>query len=428
MKITDIKTFLMQVDTSKLRNWAADTPFGSHTDSQGVQGTRNWLFVKVYTDEGVVGIGECSGWPRVIETAVQDLKHVVIGEDPAHIEKAVAEDDDRDHGPRHDRKQSAAVRSPASTWRSGTSREKWLDTPVWNLFGGKAARSDPHLQPRQHRRIRTQREGARDYGGEVRRRCRSGAQGGDAARRARATMSTSCSTCTAPPWAHAARCGHRWRARSSRTICCSSRTPSRRRISMATSASATRPTFPLAAGERMTGHLWSARVDRAGTGRRGCSRTPDAPAASRKCARLRRWPRAHHIMMGAAFRLARAQWRNTPHCTCSPAYRTHSFWKRLEGRLAGPARHTVVPPPRRGRWLHRRARRAGAWRGHRRGVRRQIPEFAQCLGAGFGEFGGLRRGHLGRAPVCSNAPQAPQVSPPELSRHRREVCVGGRLE
>ena len=42
---------------------------------------------KVYTDEGIVGIGECSGWPRVIETAVQDLKRILIGEDPTHIER-----------------------------------------------------------------------------------------------------------------------------------------------------------------------------------------------------------------------------------------------------------------------------------------------------------------------------------------------------
>lgn len=87
MKITDIKTFLMHVGAPDLKAWASDNAFGSDTLSKGITGTRNWLFVKVYTDEGIVGIGECSGWPRVIETAVQDLKRILIGEDPTHIER-----------------------------------------------------------------------------------------------------------------------------------------------------------------------------------------------------------------------------------------------------------------------------------------------------------------------------------------------------
>ena len=48
---------------------------------------RNWCFVKVYTDEGITGLGEGSGWPRVVETAINDLKPIVIGEDPMNIER-----------------------------------------------------------------------------------------------------------------------------------------------------------------------------------------------------------------------------------------------------------------------------------------------------------------------------------------------------
>ncbi len=70
MKITDIKTFL--VDATPPGGWGG--------------GGRNWLFVKVETDEGIVGWGEASGWPRVIETAVQDLKTVLVGLDPGRIE------------------------------------------------------------------------------------------------------------------------------------------------------------------------------------------------------------------------------------------------------------------------------------------------------------------------------------------------------
>lgn len=69
MKITEIKTFL--VDASSPSAWA----------------TRNWLFVKVETDEGISGLGEASGWPRVIQTAIADLTPLLIGEDPRRIER-----------------------------------------------------------------------------------------------------------------------------------------------------------------------------------------------------------------------------------------------------------------------------------------------------------------------------------------------------
>lgn len=48
MKLTAVKTFL--VDASPPNGWGG--------------GGRNWLFVKLFTDEGITGIGEASGWPR----------------------------------------------------------------------------------------------------------------------------------------------------------------------------------------------------------------------------------------------------------------------------------------------------------------------------------------------------------------------------
>jgi galactonate dehydratase len=69
VQITDIKTFL--VDASAPGGWP----------------TRNWLFVKVETDEGVYGLGEASGWPRVIQTAIADLTPILVGEDPQRIER-----------------------------------------------------------------------------------------------------------------------------------------------------------------------------------------------------------------------------------------------------------------------------------------------------------------------------------------------------
>jgi galactonate dehydratase len=129
MKITGIQTLLMQAGAPSDRAWASDGK-GHQT------GSRNWLFVKVMTDEGIYGVGECSGWPRVIETAVRDLAGVLVGEDPAHIEKLwqkmmVAQ---MAHG------MTGVVGAGAM---SGIDMALWdikgkaLGTPVWNLLGGQ---------------------------------------------------------------------------------------------------------------------------------------------------------------------------------------------------------------------------------------------------------------------------------------------------
>ena len=71
MKITDIKTYLVDANVPQTAGWRS----------------RNWLFIKVFTDEGIYGVGEGSGWPRVVETAVKDLTPILIGENPFEIEK-----------------------------------------------------------------------------------------------------------------------------------------------------------------------------------------------------------------------------------------------------------------------------------------------------------------------------------------------------
>lgn len=129
MKITNIRTFLMQAGAPSDTAWASDGK-GHQT------GSRNWLFVKVETDEGLYGIGECSGWPRVIETAVRDLSNVLIGEDPAHIEKLwqkmlVAQ---MGHGMTGIVGAGAMTGIDMALW---DLKGKALNTPVWNLLGGK---------------------------------------------------------------------------------------------------------------------------------------------------------------------------------------------------------------------------------------------------------------------------------------------------
>jgi galactonate dehydratase len=71
MKITEVKTFLMHAGMPDSTGWRA----------------RNWLFIKIYTDEGIYGVGEGSGWPRVVETAVRDLAPLIIGDNPFELEK-----------------------------------------------------------------------------------------------------------------------------------------------------------------------------------------------------------------------------------------------------------------------------------------------------------------------------------------------------
>ena len=72
MKITDIKTYLVNANAT---NTSAN-PRG-----------RLWLFVKIYTDEGITGVGEGGSWSWLTEKAVQEYKPFLIGEDPFDIER-----------------------------------------------------------------------------------------------------------------------------------------------------------------------------------------------------------------------------------------------------------------------------------------------------------------------------------------------------
>lgn len=64
MRITDIKTFIVDA------------------------GWRPWMFVKVETDEGLIGWGECSDGksPHGIEGVIRDLKPLLLGKDPLAFE------------------------------------------------------------------------------------------------------------------------------------------------------------------------------------------------------------------------------------------------------------------------------------------------------------------------------------------------------
>ena len=49
----------------------------------------NWVFVKVYTDEGVTGVGEATleYKEKALLGAVEHIKEYLVGKDPRNIEK-----------------------------------------------------------------------------------------------------------------------------------------------------------------------------------------------------------------------------------------------------------------------------------------------------------------------------------------------------
>ena len=114
MKVTDVNTFLVNPETNK-----------------------NWLFVKVETDEGISGWGESyTIWDRevVIETYVQQIKRYLIGRNPFNIKHFTQVMFDDYAARRGSMEYFCAV--------SGIEQALWdivgkaLDTPIYNLLGG----------------------------------------------------------------------------------------------------------------------------------------------------------------------------------------------------------------------------------------------------------------------------------------------------
>ena len=129
-RITAIRTFLMQAGPLGVSGWTADVR------NSIVSGTRNWLFVKVETEDGITGIGEGSGWPRVVEVAVNDLAHVVVGQDAFATELLwqrmhVAM---MGHGMSGVVGQGAIGAIDMALW---DIKGKALGVPVWQLLGGR---------------------------------------------------------------------------------------------------------------------------------------------------------------------------------------------------------------------------------------------------------------------------------------------------
>ena len=121
MKIVDVQTYLVNADSGN----HSDRPHG-----------RNWLFVKINTDEGIYGVGEGGGWPEVVRVGVEELKFCLIDENPFDIERLWLKLYDIVHG----HGLTGAVRGgviSAIDMALWDIKGKALGVPVYELLGGK---------------------------------------------------------------------------------------------------------------------------------------------------------------------------------------------------------------------------------------------------------------------------------------------------
>ena len=101
-----------------------------------IEANFDWTLVRIDTDEGIVGLGECFCAPGLTAT-IRDLAVLLAGEDPRQIEPLVQ----RLH------LATAHVSGGGTVYHaiSGIEAALWdlvarsLDVPLWQLFGGSSA-------------------------------------------------------------------------------------------------------------------------------------------------------------------------------------------------------------------------------------------------------------------------------------------------
>lgn len=105
-------------------------------------GWKNWLFVRVITDEGIHGVGEATlnGFGRTCEAAVHELAPLVIGTDPRQIRANAAALHDRVSNEGGHIHRTALAGIETACW---DILGKSLGVPVYQLFGGKVRESIP---------------------------------------------------------------------------------------------------------------------------------------------------------------------------------------------------------------------------------------------------------------------------------------------
>jgi L-alanine-DL-glutamate epimerase-like enolase superfamily enzyme len=94
-----------------------------------------WTFVKVQTDEGITGYGECSDWrsAHAIAGCVRDLEPVLVGQDPRPVEKLYWEMYRLTRQSPGGIAQKAIAGIDAALW---DIKGKALGVPIYELLGG----------------------------------------------------------------------------------------------------------------------------------------------------------------------------------------------------------------------------------------------------------------------------------------------------
>lgn len=95
----------------------------------------NWLLVAVTTESGLTGVGESTyfTYPQAARTIVEELRGVYVGADAHHPERQFQRLM-RQHGVRDSASMGAVSALDQAMW---DLKGKALQTPVWNLLGGK---------------------------------------------------------------------------------------------------------------------------------------------------------------------------------------------------------------------------------------------------------------------------------------------------
>lgn len=93
---------------------------------------KNWIFVQLFTDEGIVGIGEATGGlsTKPNEAAVHELKPLFLGRDPRDVHAVW----DQMYKGLFLKQNAAMAGIEMACW---DILGKSLNTPVWRLLGGK---------------------------------------------------------------------------------------------------------------------------------------------------------------------------------------------------------------------------------------------------------------------------------------------------
>jgi galactonate dehydratase len=99
-------------------------------------GWKNWLFVRVLTDEGLHGVGEATlnGFGRTCEAAVHELESLVVGSDPRQVRSVVGQLYERVSNEGGHIHRTAIAGIEEACW---DILGKALGVPVYQLLGGR---------------------------------------------------------------------------------------------------------------------------------------------------------------------------------------------------------------------------------------------------------------------------------------------------